>query len=173
MKKILLTLLIGFGCVGICLWIFDRALPRGCSKSPCVFCNPKIVDAQKFYEDDLVLGLCDYKPISQGHLILIPKRHVERLEELTDLEMASLFHLIQKTQVAVKKVFQKENYVILQKNGASAGQTVFHVHIHFIPRAKDENSLLAFLFRFCLHPFKKPLSETQMEKMRIQMSEAL
>ena len=46
----------------------------------CAFCNPQIIDRQKFYEDDLVIALCTHKPIIPSHFLIIPKRHVKQLE---------------------------------------------------------------------------------------------
>ncbi len=169
MKKIVLSFLVFFAFVAAFLLFFDYSLRGKASKDTCAFCDPKIIEKQKFYEDDLVFALYDVRPICEGHCVLVPKRHVERLENLSVEEMSGLFQLIKKTQKAVERAFDKPNYLILQKNGASAGQTVPHVHIHFIPRKKEEFSLLAFLWNFCSHPFKKPLSQEKMDVERAKL----
>jgi len=171
MKKILFSFLLFFLVVGLALWLFDHSLQSKLSLAPCAFCDQRVIERQKFYEDDLVLALYDYKPICPGHCVIIPKRHVARLEDLSEEETCAIFHVIQRTQKAVAKAFFKENYFILQKNGASAGQTVAHVHFHFVPRQEEEKSLLAFLWHFCLHPIKKPLSAAEIDVERNKMKE--
>jgi diadenosine tetraphosphate (Ap4A) HIT family hydrolase len=64
--------------------------------APCAFCNPAILDYQQFYEDDLVIALYTHKPVMPGHCLIIPKRHVERFEMLSDEESLQIFRVIKK-----------------------------------------------------------------------------
>jgi diadenosine tetraphosphate (Ap4A) HIT family hydrolase len=118
----------------------------------CAFCTPEILEDQKIYEDDLCLILASYKPVVDDHLLIIPKRHVERLEDLSPDEMSHIFTLIQKTHKVCREVLGAEDYLILQKNGASAGQQVPHVHIHFLPRSGG--SPMGILWSFLIDRFR-------------------
>jgi len=132
-------------------------------ESYCPFCDPKILDYQVFYEDDIVLGLYTHKPSVEGHSLIIPKRHVERYEELTDEEILRVSDLIKKTHHAVSKAYGKEHYLILEKNGREAGQEVFHVHFHLIPTAEG-SSRLYYLAKILLRPLFSPISERTMKE---------
>lgn len=130
----------------------------------CPFCDPTVLEKQAFYEDDYVIGLYDLKPVFEGHSLAIPKRHVERFEDLTETEMVHLFQLIKKIDLAAKKAFQTNDYMILQKNGVGAGQTVNHVHFHYIPRKQGEESTLYLQWRFFTHLFSNPISDQEMKE---------
>ena len=109
----------------------------------------KIIDreipAKIEHEDDLCIVLHDIQPQAPVHLLIIPKRHVERFEELRADELAAMMELIKKVDGAAKKVYGTTGSVILQKNGAEAGQSVPHVHFHYIPceRGGTKNALVA------------------------------
>ena len=62
--------------------------------------DPKVIEAQKFYEDDSIIALYTHKPVMPGHCLIIPKRHAERFEQLTDQEDASITHVIKKVDQA-------------------------------------------------------------------------
>lgn len=90
----------------------------------CPFCRPEIIERQSYYEDDRVIGLYTHKPCVDGHCLIIPKRHVERYEDLTDEEVLNISQLIKKTHLAVKNAYGKEECLLLEKNGKYAGQDV-------------------------------------------------
>ena len=102
----------------------------------CAFCDPRVLERQKFYEDDLVLALYTHKPVLPGHCLVLPKRHVERFEQLTDQEITQMGKVIKKVDRAVTEVFSTSSYLLLQKNGIEVGQSVPHVHVHYIPGKK-------------------------------------
>lgn len=130
----------------------------------CPFCNREIVEYQKYFEDDLVMGLCTHKPVVEGHCLIIPKRHVERFEDLTPEEELAVNSLIKKTQKAAFNYLNKNSYLLLQKNGRSVGQTVPHVHFHFIPRKEDESPSFMFLLKFFTSSYFSPISSEEMAK---------
>lgn len=138
----------------------------------CPFCDRKVIEAQKYFEDDIVMGLYSHKPVIKGHCLIIPKRHVERLEELTLKEQENIFELIRKTNSAMQKIENVNSYMILQKNGKEVGQSVPHLHFHYIPN-KQNGSNLSFLFRFVIAPFKGKINQNEMEKMTKRISENL
>lgn len=90
--------------------------------------------ATRVYEDETVLAFLDLFPQSKGHTLVIPKTGAENF---FDVPPTVLSDLIQKTQIvakAVKKALNPDGITIIQFNGAAAGQTVYHIHFHIIPR---------------------------------------
>ena len=102
--------------------IFAKIL-RG--EAPCV----------KIFEDEDVLAFMDIFPQSQGHCLVIPKNTTAR--NLTDFpaeRLGTYFAAVQKLTKAVIKALTPDGVVVTQYNGAPAGQTIFHLHVHVIPR---------------------------------------
>ena len=130
----------------------------------CPFCDSDVIDYQKYYEDDQVIGLCTHKPVTEGHCLIIPKRHVERFEDLAEEEELAINFLIKKTQMAASKALGKNSYLILQKNGRSVGQSIPHVHFHLIPRKEGDSPSLGFLLKFFVSSYFSPLSKEEMER---------
>ena len=97
------------------------------------------IPSAKVYEDDRVLSFMDAFPQSKGHTLVIPKAPSRNLLD-TDPDVLSF--VIEKTQIiaaAVNRVFSPDGIVITQFNGAPAGQTVFHLHFHIIPRYRGDS----------------------------------
>ncbi len=105
--------------------------------SNCPFCNPVVIERQCIAETDTFRVLYCLTPASDGNLLLIPKRHMTRFEELDPKEAADLFALIQKTQDVFKNHYGLSDYILVQKNGKYAGQSVAHIHVHAIPCPED------------------------------------
>ncbi|MEM7174435.1 MAG: HIT family protein [Chlamydiota bacterium] len=99
----------------------------------CALCDPKIIKKQVFYEGELVRVFYDYKPIFPGHCLIVPKRHVRYFHEISLEEGSEMCATVKKLHRAIAQVFQKSDYVLIQKNGLLGGQTVDHVHIHYVP----------------------------------------
>lgn len=104
--------------------------------SDCLFC--KLVDgtipATKVYEDEYVLAFMDIMPLTKGHTLLIPKAHHDSILELSSELAAHFFSVAPKIAQAIDKAFAPSGINLLNNNGAPAGQSVFHYHMHFIPR---------------------------------------
>ncbi len=100
----------------------------------CPFCDEKVLNAQTYYEGELVRVLLNYAPILPGQSMVIPKRHVARVEDLTAAEFAEMQQVINKVQRAFQRVYGTSDYLLCCQNGLNAGQTVYHVHFHMIPR---------------------------------------
>jgi len=160
-----------FGLV-VGLWIFSLN-GKTFSKEDCPFCKPSVLDSQKFYEDDLVLALYSYKPIMPGHCLVIPRKHIERFELLSDAEAMRICQVIQKVDRAAAKAFGTSSYLLLQKNGHEAGQTVPHVHFHYIPRKKGDDSILKFLFKMFFVNAKRPIQPSEMQEAVEKMKAAI
>ncbi len=106
----------------------------------CIFC--KIVNGEipssTIYEDENVKVILDISPAAKGHAILLVKEHVANIFELKEDLAAKIFAVVPKVAAAMKAELGCDGMNILQNNGPEAGQTVFHLHIHFIPRWKDD-----------------------------------
>lgn len=102
----------------------------------CVFCRivRKEAPASFIFEDERVAAFLDIKPASEGHCLVIPKKHYENIYEIPDEAIAYLFKIVKKVADAVKKGVNAEGITIGQQNGRAAGQDVFHLHVHVIPR---------------------------------------
>ena len=92
------------------------------------------IPAIKVYEDDRTLGFMDVMPQVDGHALVIPKEEAEDLFALSPAGAAALIATTQKVARAVKKGMAAPGIMVAQLNGAAAGQSVFHVHFHIIPR---------------------------------------
>ena len=101
---------------------------------PCIFCNPK--DEEILAENDHALLIIDNYPVSDGHCVIIPKRHMKTQFDLTAEENTAVLELIKeaKNVIEEKQGFKPDGYNIGSNNGLAAGQSVFHLHIHIIPR---------------------------------------
>ncbi|MCI1592633.1 MULTISPECIES: HIT family protein [Heyndrickxia] len=104
--------------------------------SDCIFC--KIVNGEipsaKIYEDEHVMAFIDISQVTKGHTLIIPKIHKENIFELTPDIASHLFEVVPKIANALKKEFNPIGMNLVNNNGEQAGQTVFHFHLHLIPR---------------------------------------
>ena len=108
--------------------------------SNCIFCkiaNGEI-PSRTIAETDMFRVVLDVGPATKGHAILLVKQHVENIFELDEQLAGKIFSVVPKVAKALKEELGCEGMNILQNNGTEAGQTVFHLHIHFIPRWKDD-----------------------------------
>lgn len=98
------------------------------------------IPAVKVYEDDIALAFMDLFPQSPGHTLIIPKRAKARnFLELPGDHVGSYMLRVQKVAKAVEKAMTPDGVLITQFNGAPAGQTIFHLHFHVIPRWEDKS----------------------------------
>ena len=106
----------------------------------CIFCKiiKGDIPSSAIYEDENVKVILDISPAAKGHAILLVKEHVANVFELPADLAAKVFAVVPKVATAIKEELGCDGMNILQNNGAEAGQTVFHLHIHFIPRWKGD-----------------------------------
>lgn len=104
--------------------------------SDCIFC--KIIEgeipAAKVYEDEHVIAFMDIMQVTKGHTLVIPKVHKEDVFELTPDLSRHLFEVVTKIAKSVKETFNPDGLNLVNNNGKEAGQTVFHYHMHIVPR---------------------------------------
>ena len=109
----------------------------------CIFC--KIVKGEipsfKVYEDDKVLAFEDINPVSKGHTLVIPKRHVQDLWEIPDEDLTAVQLASKKIAQAIKRALNPIGVACIQLNGRGVNQMVMHYHFHLVPRSSDEPEL--------------------------------
>jgi diadenosine tetraphosphate (Ap4A) HIT family hydrolase len=98
----------------------------------CPFCDP--LEARVFVEGTLAIALWDGYPVSPGHALIIPRRHTPSWFDATESERSALLTLLDSAKVVIDQRHRPDGYNIGVNVGAAAGQTVFHLHIHLIPR---------------------------------------
>jgi histidine triad (HIT) family protein len=99
------------------------------------------VPCHKIYEDAHVLAFLDIQPLSPGHTLVIPKEEVATVDQLSDDAAAAVGRVLPRISRAVLAATGAREFNILQNNGASAHQAVFHVHFHIIPKLPDGRGL--------------------------------
>ena len=108
----------------------------------CVFCKilSGELDASVVAEDEHAVALMDKGQTNAGHVLVIPRRHAAQLDDLSEDEAADVFRLVYRVALALPKSGVRcEGYRISQVNGAAAGQEVFHVHFHVVPRFRGDS----------------------------------
>ncbi len=103
----------------------------------CVFCE-KIAAGKTLFENNLWVALEDSFPVSKGHTLIVPKRHVASFFDLTKDEFATLQEMIRRAKAYLDSQYRPDGYNIGVNVGEAAGQSVFHVHVHVIPRHKGD-----------------------------------
>lgn len=106
----------------------------------CIFCklaNGEI-PTNAIYEDDDFKVILDLEPATKGHALILPKEHYADIYELPEELAASAMKLAKKLVTHMTKKLNCDGFNIIQNNGEVAGQTVFHFHMHLIPRYKDD-----------------------------------
>jgi len=88
----------------------------------------------KVYEDDRTLAFMDVMPEAEGHVLVVPKEGAENILDLSSEGMAAMMATTQKMAKAVDKALQPDGILLKQYNRAAAGQSIFHVHFHIVPR---------------------------------------
>jgi len=109
--------------------------------SDCIFC--KIIEGEipghKIYEDENILAFLDTNPVSNGHTLVVPKKHVENIHEAS--EMNYMWDGLTDISNGLKQAFDPEGINIIQNNGEASGQEVFHLHFHLIPRYQEGDEI--------------------------------
>jgi histidine triad (HIT) family protein len=102
----------------------------------CVFCKIASgqIPATKIYEDDIVVAFLDIGPISDGHTLVMPRQHVERVHSCPAELLGQVWSRLAKIAAAIVSATGADGYNILCNNGRAAGQVVDHLHFHVIPR---------------------------------------
>ena len=122
--------------------------------SDCVFC--KIVAGQipstKVFEDEHTLAFMDLGQVNPGHVLVAVKKHAPNLYELDEVQAAAVARACVRVSKAIRDAFKPEGLSVYQANGKAAGQTVFHYHVHLLPRHEADGMELTW-------PVKNPRRE--------------
>ncbi|MGN0342197.1 MAG: HIT family protein [Roseburia sp.] len=105
----------------------------------CIFCKIAAgeIPSNTIYEDELFKVILDLNPASKGHALVIPKDHYANLFELDEQVAGKAIQVAKKVGEKMKTVLKADGLNLLQNNGEVAGQTVFHFHMHIIPRYEN------------------------------------
>ena len=115
-------------------------------KDDCIFCKLAngIFPTNSIYEDEDFNVILDLAPASKGHALILPKQHADNLYELPDETAGNAFVLAKKLAKIMKEKLGCDGLNVVQNNGTIAGQTVFHFHMHLIPRYEDDGQRIAW-----------------------------
>ncbi len=102
------------------------------SQKQCIFCN--LASERIIAENELCFAIRDGFPVSEGHTLIIPKRHVADYFDLTSDEIAAMQAMMKESKCQLDNTLHPDGYNVGVNVNAAAGQTVFHVHMHLIPR---------------------------------------
>ncbi len=106
----------------------------------CIFC--KIVKRQAsssiVYEDEAVMVFLDIRPLNKGHTLVIPKAHYADIFDIPEELLSKIHKASKQIALAVKKATGADGISIIQQNGKAAGQDIFHIHVHVVPRFEGQ-----------------------------------
>lgn len=105
----------------------------------CIFCKLAngVISTNTIYEDELFRVILDAAPAAKGHALIIPKEHYADLYEIEGEIAAKAMKLAKKLAIHMTETLHCDGFNLVQNNGEVAGQTVFHFHLHLIPRYKN------------------------------------
>lgn len=112
----------------------------------CIFCkiaNGEI-PSKTVYEDEYFRAILDLEPAAKGHTLILPKNHYKNLFELPEEVAEEVLVVAKKLGAQLVDKLHSDGLNIMQNNGEVAGQTVFHFHMHLIPRYKDDNQKIGW-----------------------------
>lgn len=106
----------------------------------CVFCKiiAKEIPSTAVYEDADVYAFLDISPVQPGHTLVVPKTHGATLLDVSDDVLAKTIQAVQRVAQAMQRALGFDGFNVTQNNGTAAGQSVHHLHMHIIPRYKDD-----------------------------------
>ncbi|WMC94337.1 HIT family protein [Kineothrix sp. MB12-C1] len=126
----------------------------------CIFCKIANGDipSKEIYEDEDFKVILDLGPATKGHALILPKNHYRSLYELPDELASKVMLLAKKMSVQMTEKLECDGFNLVQNNGEAAGQTVFHFHLHLIPRYEEDGQVLGWK---ALQPTSEELSEVR------------
>jgi len=106
----------------------------------CIFCKivRKQAPASFVYEDESVMAFLDIRPLNMGHTLVIPKEHCETIYEIPDELIGRIHKIVKRTALAIKRATEADGITVIQQNERAAGQEIFHLHVHVVPRYEGQ-----------------------------------
>ena len=134
----------------------------------CVFCKivARQIPATVVHEDEHTLGFMDIGQVNPGHVLIALKQHVENIFALDGAQAAAAFRAAARVSRAIRAAFAPQGLSVYQANGQAAGQTVFHFHIHLVPRHEADGMQLTWPVK---NPPREKLAEYA-EKIRAKLA---
>lgn len=113
----------------------------------CIFCKiiAGEIPSHTLYEDEQFKVILDVGPATKGHALILPKDHYANLYELPEETAADAMKLTKKMMITMTEKLKCDGFNVIQNNGEVAGQTVFHFHMHLIPRYKNDGEILKYI----------------------------
>lgn len=128
----------------------------------CPFCRNKEIEERIIFEDDLVKVFPTNIPITPGHILVLPKRHILKIDELDEKELFAIKDWIVKIKNVLKKTFNAEGFNVAFNEGEVAGQSIPHLHVHIVPRKKGDTGIYEYDPRkFLYRPGSRPESKVK------------
>lgn len=133
----------------------------------CLFCRLVAgeIPSARVYEDTLTIAFMDIGQVTPGHVLVATKRHATTLLDITPQEAAAVMQTAQRVASAIREVFDPPGMTLLQANGREGDQTVFHFHMHVVPRHAQDGITLTW-------PRKEPPAEV-LQGYAVRLREAL
>ncbi len=115
-------------------------------KDDCIFCKLAngIIPTNTVYEDEEFRVIMDAAPATKGHSLILPKEHYPDIYELPEETAGKAFILGKRLAAHLRDALGADGFNLVQNNGETAGQTVFHFHLHLIPRFKDDGQKIGW-----------------------------
>lgn len=112
----------------------------------CIFCKiaKGEIPSKTIYEDEMFRVILDLGPATKGHALILPKEHFANLYELPDNYAEALMKVARKVGLLMKDKLSCDGLNLVQNNGEIAGQTVFHFHMHMIPRYEGDGQVIGW-----------------------------
>lgn len=108
----------------------------------CLFCNKDFIDSNKIFETENWIAISDGYPVSLGHSLIIPKKHISSIFDITDNNLIiELFSIINSVKNILYEKYSPQAFNIGINDGKCAGQTIPHLHVHIIPRYENDGGL--------------------------------
>lgn len=113
----------------------------------CIFCKiiAGEIPSHTLHEDEQFKVILDVGPATKGHALILPKQHYANLYELPEDMAADAIRLAKKMMTTMTDKLKCDGFNLVQNNGEVAGQTVFHFHMHLIPRYKNDGEILKYI----------------------------
>jgi histidine triad (HIT) family protein len=135
--------------------------------SECIFCRivARQIPATVVHEDEHTLAFMDIGQVNPGHVLVAVKKHADNIFSLDEAQAAAVFRSAAKVARAIRGAFEPQGLSVYQANGKAAGQTVFHLHLHLVPRYEGDGMALTWPVK---NPPREKLAEYA-EKIRAKL----
>ena len=112
----------------------------------CLFCKiiKGEIPSKKTYEDEYCIAFLDINPANPGHTLVVPKGHAQNIYDIDERVLSRTIITVKKIAQSLKEKMKAEGVNVIQNNGREAGQIVYHIHFHVIPRFANDNVIITY-----------------------------